>query len=138
MPTCLRPDMCPKSEAGRLHSAHLRYLRTQMSSYMPNDVDVVIIGAGAAGIAAACHLQERDVSILLLEASPRLGGRAWTVEAGKHALELGCGWLHSAERNPWMHLAKFQGLETAAMRHGVASILTSVSRSMINARHWQH
>ncbi|MBO0145221.1 FAD-dependent oxidoreductase [Agrobacterium sp. Ap1] len=78
---------------------------------MSNDVDVVIIGAGAAGIAAACHLQERDVSVLLLEASPRLGGRAWTVEAQTHKLDLGCGWLHSAERNPWMHLANIQGLE---------------------------
>lgn len=78
---------------------------------MPNDVDVVIIGAGAAGIAAASHLHERDVSTVLLEASPRLGGRAWTVQAGMDALDLGCGWLHSAERNPWTHLAKLHGLE---------------------------
>lgn len=81
------------------------------SSYMPNDVDVVIIGAGAAGIAAAGRLHERDCSLLLLEASPRLGGRAWTVETGKHALDLGCGWLHSAERNPWMRLAKAHCVE---------------------------
>ncbi|MCJ9691710.1 FAD-dependent oxidoreductase, partial [Rhizobium sp. PRIMUS64] len=65
--------------------------------------DVVIIGAGAAGIAAARRLQaiRPDLSILLLEASDRLGGRAWTVGLpdADVALDLGCGWLHGARTN---------------------------------------
>jgi monoamine oxidase len=78
---------------------------------MPNgDVDVVIVGGGAAGIAAARRLHDASVRCLLVEARPRLGGRAWTVidEAG-FPLDLGCGWLHSADRNPWRRIAEEQG-----------------------------
>jgi monoamine oxidase len=76
----------------------------------PSDVDVVIVGAGAAGIAAARRLGEAEVGCLVVEARPRLGGRAWTVvdESG-FALDLGCGWLHSADRNPWVQVAEEQG-----------------------------
>jgi monoamine oxidase len=75
-----------------------------------DDVDVVVVGAGAAGIAAARRLHDSSVRCLLVEARPRLGGRAWTVvdESG-FALDLGCGWLHSADRNPWRDIAKEQG-----------------------------
>lgn len=74
---------------------------------MPSDVAVAVIGAGAAGIAAARRLHEAGVDCLLLEARGRLGGRAWTVDDGQgHALDLGCGWLHSADRNPWRAVAE--------------------------------
>ncbi|MBB4482598.1 flavin monoamine oxidase family protein [Rhizobium etli] len=79
------------------------------------DEDVVIIGAGAAGIAAARRLQaiRPDLSILLLEAGDRLGGRAWTVGlpgASDIALDLGCGWLHGARTNAWTAIAEKVGL----------------------------
>ena len=78
---------------------------------MPSDdVEVVVIGGGAAGIAAARRLCAASVPCLLVEARPRLGGRGYTVidEAG-FALDLGCGWLHSADRNPWVAVAQEQG-----------------------------
>jgi monoamine oxidase len=76
----------------------------------PSDVEVVVVGAGAAGIAAARRLHDADVNCLLVEARPRLGGRAWTVLADNGvALDLGCGWLHSADRNPWVEVAQQQG-----------------------------
>lgn len=75
-----------------------------------DDVDVVVVGAGAAGIAAARLLHDAGARCLLVEARQRLGGRAWTVidEFG-YALDLGCGWLHSADRNPWRDIAMGQG-----------------------------
>src|ERR1700761_1180807 len=77
---------------------------------MASDVDVVVIGGGAAGVAAAKRLQIAELRCLLVEARPRLGGRAWTVhDAAGHALDLGCGWLHSADRNPWVGVAQEQG-----------------------------
>ena len=78
---------------------------------MPNsDVEVVVVGGGAAGVAAAKRLHQASIRCLLVEARPRLGGRAWTVHDGSgHALDLGCGWLHSAERNPWVAVAQAQG-----------------------------
>ena len=64
------------------------------------DHDVAIIGAGAAGIAAARTLAAQGKSVLVIEASDRVGGRGWTIGVAGMALDLGCGWLHSAERNP--------------------------------------
>ncbi len=75
-----------------------------------SDTEVVIIGGGAAGIAAARQLARAAIDCLLLEARPRLGGRAWTVTASSgFSLDLGCGWLHSAESNPWAAIAEEQG-----------------------------
>src|SRR5688500_15469624 len=76
---------------------------------MSTDWDVVIIGGGAAGIGAARRLAASGHSTLLLEASQRIGGRALTVNVAGHALDLGCGWLHSADRNPWVGIAEASG-----------------------------
>ncbi len=73
-------------------------------------LDVAIVGAGAAGIAAGRRLAALGHSVLLVEALSRLGGRACTVEAAGLPLDLGCGWLHSAERNPLAALAAGEGL----------------------------
>src|SRR5436309_1005455 len=72
------------------------------------DVDVVVIGAGAAGVAAGRALAGRH-SVLVLEARDRVGGRAWTYRNGNLALDLGCGWLHSADQNDWAALAPSLG-----------------------------
>jgi monoamine oxidase len=71
-----------------------------------NQVDVAIIGAGAAGLAAAARLRRSSLSHLVLEASARIGGRAHTVGAGGYPFDLGCGWLHSADRNPFTTIAE--------------------------------
>jgi monoamine oxidase len=72
-------------------------------------VDVAIVGGGAAGIAAARRLVERQRSVLLIDALPRLGGRARTVELAGLPVDLGCGWLHSARRNPFAALSEARG-----------------------------
>ena len=73
-----------------------------------NDTEVAIIGGGAAGIAAGRRLRASGIDCLLIEARDRLGGRAWTVKENGFALDLGCGWLHSADRNPWAKIAEDQ------------------------------
>lgn len=72
-------------------------------------IDVAIVGAGAAGVGAARRLASRGLRPLLIEALPRIGGRAHTIVAEGMALDLGCGWLHSAERNPWVDIAGAEG-----------------------------
>jgi monoamine oxidase len=72
-------------------------------------VDVAIVGAGAAGIAAGRRLAQAGRRVLLLEALPRLGGRGHTIEAAGEPLDLGCGWLHSAKRNPLVAEAEAAG-----------------------------
>jgi monoamine oxidase len=69
---------------------------------------IVIIGAGAAGIAAARRLKEAGIAPVVLEARDRVGGRAWTLP-GSGGLDLGCGWLHSADRNPLTAIAEARG-----------------------------
>jgi monoamine oxidase len=75
-----------------------------------SDVDVVIVGAGAAGISAARHLLRAGRRIAVLEARDRVGGRAWT-ETGTLGIpvDMGCAWLHSADRNPWTTYARQHG-----------------------------
>lgn len=68
------------------------------------DYDVIVIGAGAAGLAAGRELSRAGVKFRILEARPRIGGRAWTITGkfpGAFPLDLGCGWLHSADINPF-------------------------------------
>ncbi|WP_210497000.1 flavin monoamine oxidase family protein [Microvirga antarctica] len=78
-----------------------------MSSF---DTKVAIVGGGAAGIAAARRLTDNGIDCLIVEARERLGGRSWTVGEGEaHPVDLGCGWLHSADGNPWLPIAEAQG-----------------------------
>lgn len=75
------------------------------------DVDVAIVGGGAAGIGAARRLSGQGLTVWLLEASQRLGGRAWTRHVDGMALDMGCGWLHTADRNAWRPIAEDLGWE---------------------------
>ncbi|MBV8848302.1 MAG: FAD-dependent oxidoreductase [Methylobacteriaceae bacterium] len=75
-----------------------------------SEVDVAIVGAGAAGLAAAHDLGAAGLDVLLVEARDRIGGRAWTLSEGQPCpLDLGCGWLHSADVNPWVKIAEELG-----------------------------
>ncbi|MGO8920003.1 MAG: flavin monoamine oxidase family protein [Stellaceae bacterium] len=77
---------------------------------MAGEVDIVVVGAGAAGIAAGRRLAEAGVPFLILEARERVGGRAWTLPTALgRGVDLGCEWLHSADRNPWSAIARATG-----------------------------
>lgn len=72
-----------------------------------SSVDVAIIGAGAAGLGAAHALAGSGLSVIVLEARDRLGGRAWTVQASPEVtFDVGCGWLHSADQNSFVSIAR--------------------------------
>jgi monoamine oxidase len=74
---------------------------------LPSEVDVAIIGAGAAGLGAARALEHSGLSIIVLEARERVGGRAHTIQAAPDiTFDLGCGWLHSAEENSFVAIAE--------------------------------
>src|SRR2546423_5272504 len=93
---------------------------------MEDITDVIIIGAGAAGLAAAIELVEEELSVQIIEARPRLGGRICThtsdnTSAKKNVdgrrdstelpIELGAEFVHGAKKGLWpiLHQA---GLET--------------------------
>jgi len=71
--------------------------------------DTVIVGAGAAGIAAARRLLSAGRQVLVLEARNRVGGRAITDHSLGVPADLGAAWLHFAEENAWTPLADEAG-----------------------------
>ncbi len=98
-------------------------------------VDVAVIGAGAAGIGAARRLASSELSVLVLEASGRAGGRAHTLTGRSGAgIDLGCGWLHSADQNPWVALAEAEGFEIDRSRPTWERRVTGVNMSEAEAQ----
>jgi monoamine oxidase len=72
----------------------------------PSEVDVAVIGAGAAGLGAARTLETSGLSVIVLEARDRVGGRGHTIMAAPDiTFDLGCGWLHSADQNSFVKIA---------------------------------
>src|ERR1700731_1087034 len=78
----------------------------------PSSVDIAIIGAGAAGLGAAHALKDSGLSVIVLEARDRVGGRAHTIMAAPNiTFDLGCGWLHSANKNSFFKIAQQMNFE---------------------------
>ena len=76
------------------------------------DVDVVVIGAGVAGLAAAKTLRDLGYQTIVIEAASTLGGRVktdWTLGA---PFEVGAGWIHGPRGNPISRLASVIGAPT--------------------------
>ena len=77
------------------------------SMSLPSEVDVAIIGAGAAGLGAARALEDSGLSLIVLEARDRVGGRGHTIMAAPDiTFDVGCGWLHSADQNSFVPIAE--------------------------------
>ena len=91
--------------------AHARFRPSSIPRLAPPPAnpDVVVIGAGAAGIGAARRLLERGLSVAVLEARDRVGGRAVTVRLRGHAVDLGAHWLHAGSINPLVRLGRARG-----------------------------
>tara|TARA_B100000676_G_C18086645_1_gene855624 strand:- start:30 stop:1286 length:1257 start_codon:yes stop_codon:yes gene_type:complete len=75
-----------------------------------DNVDVVIVGAGSAGLSAAKTAAGQGLTFVVVEASHRIGGRAYTEEfAQGQPFDLGCHWMHSASLNPFVGIADKHG-----------------------------
>jgi len=75
--------------------------------------DVLVIGAGMSGIAAADFLDDKGLSVLILEARDRIGGRVWTMywDEAEKQIDLGASWIHGTTNNPITKIAEDHGIE---------------------------
>lgn len=78
-----------------------------------NDADVIIVGAGTAGLAAAHALKAAGRTVVVLEARDRIGGRVWTeTNFHGHPIDHGASFIHVETDNPWTDIAKYLGIPT--------------------------
>ncbi len=76
--------------------------------------DVIVVGAGVAGLAAAQRLSTKGARVLVLEARNRLGGRVWTDTRLGFPLEIGAQWIHGATGNPLTAIGKQNNFATVS------------------------
>lgn len=94
--------------------------------------DVVVVGAGATGMAAAQVLRAEGKSVLVLEAANRIGGRAHSeTETFGVPFDHGCSWLNDAPNNPLVPFARDQGFDL--MDHSGADEAHYVGHRLANA-----
>ena len=73
------------------------------------EVDVVIIGAGFAGLAAAFELNKRNISFVVLEARGRPGGRAYSIKSNEGVtIDLGAQWIDKGHHRIKRLLSQFK------------------------------
>lgn len=76
--------------------------RSEIAGGIASDLDVVVIGAGAAGLAATQTLSRLGKSVVLVEATDRVGGRAHTdTQTFGVPYDRGAHWLHYGDANPF-------------------------------------
>ena len=95
---------------------------TEETATVPTDIpqtdstlratDVLVLGAGIAGLAAARALTDDGWNVIVLEAHNRIGGRVWTDNSLGLPLDLGASWIHGVKGNPITKLAKQFGVQT--------------------------
>ena len=86
---------------------------------LPRDADIVVIGAGAAGIAAARRVMAANRRVIVVEAAGQVGGRCLTDTTTFDApFDRGARWMHNPDTNPMIRLARNAGLDISAAPPG--------------------
>jgi len=84
---------------------------------VPRNPDVVVVGAGAAGLGAARTLLDAGFAVALIEAKDRIGGRAFTeTQTFGVPYDVGCHWLDRVPHNPWLPYARNNGFSVYPAR----------------------
>ena len=86
---------------------------------LPREADIVVIGAGAAGIAAARRIMAANRKVIVVEAASQIGGRCQTdLTTFEVPFDRGARWMHNPETNPMIKLARAAGLEITTAPSG--------------------
>ncbi|GAB4210814.1 MAG: FAD-dependent oxidoreductase [Roseiflexaceae bacterium] len=110
LPGCAAAPTGPSGSGGATRPAAGR----TNTAAADGEAEVIVIGAGAAGLAAARRLSDAGKRVIVLEARDRIGGRVWSSrELDGLALDLGASWVHGASGNPIAELARRFKVQTA-------------------------
>ncbi len=74
---------------------------------------ILIIGAGAAGLAAGRQLQDAGYPVVILEARDRIGGRVWTDRTLGVPLDMGASWIHGITDNPITEIVRANNIRVS-------------------------
>jgi monoamine oxidase len=86
---------------------------------LSRETDIVVIGAGAAGIAAARRIQAANRKVIVVEAASQIGGRCITdTSSFEVPFDRGARWMHNPDTNPVIKLARSAGLEIVTAPSG--------------------
>src|SRR5690625_7307518 len=72
-----------------------------------NDYDVIIVGAGFAGVTAARNLSQKGYRTIVLEGRDRMGGRTWYDHRLGENLEMGGTFIHWFQPNVWHETMRY-------------------------------
>ncbi|UZP40231.1 hypothetical protein NXS19_008047 [Fusarium pseudograminearum] len=103
----------PRTQEGYLwwQSHTERGLETQAvvssSNHIESTYDVIVIGAGFAGLVAARELAAKGLKVLIIEARDRIGGRTWTARAFGEDFEMGGTWVHWNQPHLYAELTRY-------------------------------
>lgn len=101
--------------AATVHGALLegRAAAVRIDSVADDGDEIVVIGAGAAGLAAARALTDDGYSVTIVEARDRIGGRVHTTTSLGVPVDLGASWIHGSDGNPLTALADQASVDRA-------------------------
>ena len=86
---------------------------------LPREADIVVIGAGAAGVAAARRIQAANRKVIVVEAASQIGGRCLTdISTFDVPFDRGARWMHNPETNPMIRLGRNAGFDVSAAPPG--------------------
>jgi monoamine oxidase len=106
---------CADNEPAPSRSAEEDANDDAASGGSPDRFDVIVVGAGIAGLTAARDLRANGRSVVVLEASPRIGGRLRTDRSSRVAFDLGASWIHGVDGNPITELARAANAPTVVL-----------------------
>jgi len=88
----------------------------------PDIYDVVVIGAGMAGVAAAAAVKHANMSVVILEARQYVGGRVHSVPFAGTTIELGANWIHGTRGAQLKNTKQPNPVADAAVKIGLNTI----------------